>query len=213
MPEVIRLSEAGSDTLISKVERRPVAPRHKNVDLRAREHLFIDEVEAMIRAAKKIGRYGPRDATLILMMFRHGFRVSEAVELRWDQVRLDDRNKTLYVTRAKNGTPATHPLDRREVNALRELKKKYPDTSRVFVTERGTLLSQSVVPHIVKRAGKLAKIPFPVHPHQLRHACGYYLANRPTDTRTIQAYLGHRNIQHTTRYTELASDRFNGLFD
>ncbi len=213
MPEVIRLSEAGSGTVNSKVERGPVAPRHKNADLRAREHLFIDEVEAMIRAAKKTGRHGARDATLILMMFRHGFRVSEAVELRWDQIRLDDRNKTLYVTRAKNGTPATHPLDRREVNALRELKKKYPDTSRVFVTERSTPLSQSVVRHIVKRAGKLAKIPFPVHPHQLRHACGYYLANRPTDTRTIQAYLGHRNIQHTTRYTELASDRFNGLFD
>ncbi len=213
MPEVVRLSEAGADTVNSKVERRPVAPRYKNADLRAREHLFIDEVEAMIRAAKKVGRHGSRDATLILMMFRHGFRVSEAIELRWDQVRLNDRNKTLYVTRAKNGTPATHPLDRREVNALRELKKKYPDTSRVFVTERGTLLSQSVVRHIVKRAGKLAKIPFPVHPHQLRHACGYYLANRPTDTRTIQAYLGHRNIQHTTRYTELASDRFNGLFD
>ncbi len=213
MPEVIRLSPVGSGTVNSKVERRTVAPRYKNADLRAREHLFIDEVEAMIRAAKKVGRYGARDATLILMMFRHGFRVSEAVELRWDQARLDDRNKTLYVTRAKNGTPATHPLDRREVNALRDLKKKYPDTSRVFVTERGTPLSQSVVRHIVKRAGKLAKIPFPVHPHQLRHACGYYLANRPTDTRTIQAYLGHRNIQHTTRYTELASDRFNGLFD
>ncbi|TDJ72351.1 MAG: hypothetical protein E2O38_04920 [Proteobacteria bacterium] len=117
------------------------------------------------------------------------------------------------VTRAKNGTPATHPLDRREANALRELKKQYPDSSRVFVTERGTSLSHSVVRHIVKRAGKLAKIAFPVHPHQLRHACGYHLANRPTDTRTIQAYLGHRNIQHTTRYTELASDRFNGLFD
>ncbi len=103
------------------------------------------------------------------------------------------------VTRAKNGTPATHPLDRREANALRELRKKYPDGSRVFVTERGTPLSQSVVRHIVKRAGKLAKIPFPVHPHQLRHACGYHLANRPTDTRTIQAYLGHRNIQHTMK--------------
>ena len=83
------------------------------------------------------------------------------------------------VTRAKNGTPATHPLDRREANALRELRKQYPDSSRVFVTERGSPLSQSVVRHIVKRAGKWAKIAFPVHPHQLRHACGYHLANRP----------------------------------
>ncbi len=213
MAEVIRLNRVGSATVNSKVKSAPVAPRYRNVDLRAREHLYLDEVEAMIRAAKKEGRHGPRDATLILMLFRHGFRVAEAIDLRCDQIRLEDRNKTIYVRRAKNGTPATHPLDRREVNALRELKKKYPDSSRVFITERGSALSHSVVRHIVKRAGKLAKIPFPVHPHQLRHACGYHLANRPTDTRTIQAYLGHRNIQHTTRYTELASDRFNGLFD
>ena len=213
MAEVIRLNRVGSGTVNSKVKSGPVAPRYRNVDLRAREHLYLDEVEAMMRAAKKVGRHGHRDATLILMLFRHGFRVAEAIDLRCDQIRLEDRNKTIYITRAKNGTPATHPLDRREVNALRELKKQYPDSSRVFVTERGSALSQSVVRHIVKRAGKLAKIPFPVHPHQLRHACGYHLANRPTDTRTIQAYLGHRNIQHTTRYTELASDRFNGLFD
>ena len=213
MAEVIRLNRVGLGTVNSKVKSGPVAPRYRNADLRAREHLYLDEVEAMMRAAKKVGRHGHRDATLILMLFRHGFRVAEAIDLRCDQIRLEDRNKTIYVTRVKNGTPATHPLDRREVNALRELKKKYPDSSRVFVTERGSALSQSVVRHIVKRAGKLAKIPFPVHPHQLRHACGYHLANRPTDTRTIQAYLGHRNIQHTTRYTELASDRFNGLFD
>jgi type 1 fimbriae regulatory protein FimB/type 1 fimbriae regulatory protein FimE len=213
MAEVIRLNRTGSGTVNSKVKSGPVAPRYRNVDLRAREHLYLDEVEAMMRAAKKVGRHGHRDATLILMLFRHGFRVAEAIDLRCDQIRLEDRNKTIYVTRAKNGTPATHPLDRREANALRELRKKYPDSNRVFVTERGSALSQSVVRHIVKRAGKLAKIPFPVHPHQLRHACGYHLANRPTDTRTIQAYLGHRNIQHTTRYTELASDRFNGLFD
>ncbi len=213
MAEVIRLNRVGSGTVNSKVKSGPVAPRYRNVDLRAREHLYLDEVEAMMRAAKKVGRHSHRDATLILMLFRHGFRVAEAIDLRCDQIRLEDRNKTIYVRRAKNGTPATHPLDRREVNALRELKKKYPDSSRVFVTERGSALSQSVVRHIVKRAGKVAKIPFPVHPHQLRHACGYHLANRPTDTRTIQAYLGHRNIQHTTRYTELASDRFNGLFD
>ncbi len=213
MAEIIRLTPVGAGTVNSQVKSGPVAPRYRNVDLRAREHLYLDEVEAMIRAAKKVGRHGHRDATLILMLFRHGFRVAEAIDLRCDQVRLEDRNKTIYVTRAKNGTPATHPLDRREANALRELKKQYPDSSRVFVTERGTSLSQSLVRHIVKRAGKLAKIPFPVHPHQLRHACGYYLANRPTDTLTIQADLGHRNIQHTIRYTELASDRFNGLFD
>ena len=120
-------------------------------------------------------------------------------------------------SRAGYERPAVEEEAREEDEATtkgwRELRKQYPDSGRVFVTERGSPLSQSVVRHIVKRAGKWAKIAFPVHPHQLRHACGYHLANRPTDTRTIQAYLGHRNIQHTIRYTELASDRFNGLFD
>jgi type 1 fimbriae regulatory protein FimB/type 1 fimbriae regulatory protein FimE len=66
---------------------------------------------------------------------------------------------------------------------------------------------------IVARAGRLAGLTFPVHPHMLRHACGYKLANDGHDTRAIQHYLGHRNIMHTVRYTELASDRFKNFWD
>ncbi len=191
----------------------PIAPRRKNRDVRQREHLAVEEVERMIRAAKKTGRHGHRDATLILLAFRHALRVSELIELSWHQVDLEGRNKVLHVVRLKNGTPATHPLDRREVVALRELRKLYPESRRVFVSERGEALSPSLVRYLVKRAGQLARLQLDVHPHMLRHACGYFLANRGTDTRTIQAYMGHKSITHTVRYTELAPDRFRGLFD
>jgi type 1 fimbriae regulatory protein FimB/type 1 fimbriae regulatory protein FimE len=80
------------------------------------------------------------------------------------------------------------------------------------VSERGGPLTENAVGKLVARAGEAAGLELEVHPHMLRHACGYYLANKGTDTRAIQAYLGHRNIQHTVRYTELAADRFNGLW-
>jgi site-specific recombinase XerD len=62
------------------------------------------------------------------------------------------------------------------------------------------------------RIGARAEMPFPVHPHMLRHGCGYALANAGHDTRALQAYLGHKNIQHTVRYTELAPDRFRDFW-
>ena len=73
-------------------------------------------------------------------------------------------------------------------------------------------MTDSNVRKMIARAGMEAALPFPVHPHMLRHACGYKLANDGHDTRSIQQYLGHRNITHTTRYTELAADRFNGFW-
>ena len=88
----------------------------------------------------------------------------------------------------------------------------YSDTPYLFVTERKGPLTTATVRKLVARAGEKAKLGFPVHPHMLRHACGYKLANDGQDTRAIQLYMGHRNIQHTVRYTELASDRFNGFW-
>jgi type 1 fimbriae regulatory protein FimB/type 1 fimbriae regulatory protein FimE len=90
--------------------------------------------------------------------------------------------------------------------------RDYPDTPYVFVTERGGPLTDSTFRKLVARAGEKAGIDFPVHPHMLRHGCGFKLANDGQDTRAIQHYLGHKNIQHTVRYTELASDRFNGFW-
>jgi type 1 fimbriae regulatory protein FimB/type 1 fimbriae regulatory protein FimE len=158
-------------------------------------------------AAGKTGRHRHRDRTLILIAFRHALRVSELVSLRWDQV--DLKQGLLHINRSKNGSPSTHPLRGPEIRAMRRLQRDYPETPYVFVTERKGPLTTASVRKMVTRAGEKAELGFPVHPHMLRHACGFYLANEGHDTRAIQHYMGHKNIQHTVRYTELAADRFN----
>ena len=165
----------------------------------------------LMDAARKIGRHGHRDATLILLAYRHGLRVSELVSLRWEQV--DLKQGLLHVNRVKNGTASTHPVRGPEIRALRRLQREYPDTPYVFVTERKGPLTTSTVRKLVARAGQKADITFPIHPHMLRHACGFKLANDGQDTRAIQHYLGHKNIQHTVRYTELTSERFNTFWN
>jgi type 1 fimbriae regulatory protein FimB/type 1 fimbriae regulatory protein FimE len=142
-------------------------------------------------------------------MFRHGLRVSEAVDLKWEQI--DFKSARIHVNRLKNGTDSTHPLDGVELRALRKLKREY-EGPFVFVTERGGPLTRSTVNKMIERAGRKAGLELSVHPHMLRHACGYYLANKGMDTRLIQDYLGHKSITHTVRYTQLAADRFTGLW-
>ena len=189
-----------------------VAPprRMSNLQRRSREHLTPAEVERLITAATKVGRHGLRDGVLILLAYRHGLRVGELVGLRWDQV--DLQRGMLHVNRKKNGDAATHPLSGRELRTLRQLKRTYPESPFLFVTERGGPITEATVRKLMARAGQEARIGLPVHPHMLRHATGFYLANSGVDTRTIQAYLGHRNIKHTVRYTQLAPDRFRTLW-
>ena len=123
-------------------------------------------------------------------------------------------NRTRPVISGLHGAVASaHPLRGPELRALRTLKQAYPSTPYVFLSERGSPLTDRAIRHIVLRAGEQAKLPFPIHPHMLRHACGFYLANKGIDTRAIQHYLGHRNIQHTVRYTELSAQRFTGFWD
>lgn len=181
-----------------------------NRDRRPREHLTEDEVERLRKAASKLGRHGHRDSTMVLVGYRHGLRVRELVDLCWSQVDFGDG--ILHVTRVKRGTPSTHPLTGVEIRALRRLRREQPEGKYVFVSERGGPLTPNAVHKIVARAGEKASLEFPAHPHQLRHACGYKLANDGVDTRAIQAYLGHRSIQHTVRYTELAAGRFDGFW-
>ena len=206
---VIQLQSV-TDTSPSIVNGKVPPRRLPNKARRSREHLSEKEVSALLDAAKKKGRHGHRDATLILLAYRHALRVSELVALRWDQIDLSQG--LLHVSRAKNGTPSTHPLRGPEIRALRRLQRDYSGPY-VFVTERKGPLTTSAVRKIIARAGERARIGFPVHPHMLRHACGFKLANDGHDTRAIQHYLGHKNIQHTVRYTELAPDRFNGFWD
>jgi type 1 fimbriae regulatory protein FimB/type 1 fimbriae regulatory protein FimE len=184
--------------------------RVPNSAVRTREYLTAEEVNSLRVAARGVGRNGLRDATLILLAYRHGLRVSELIDLRWDQV--DLKRRLLHIRRLKNGTPSNHPLGKKERRGLRRLRERLPEATYVFMSERKGRLSSSTVRKIIARAGKHARIPFPVHPHMLRHACGYKLANDGHDTRAIQHYLDHRNINHTVRYTELSPERFRGFW-
>ena len=177
---------------------------------RTREYLTDQEAQALIDAAGKVGRNQLRDRTLCLLIYRHGLRASEASALLWSQI--DFENGCLHVQRLKNGNSAVHPLQKDSVAALRALRGANPDTAYVFVSERQTPLDRINVGRVVRRAGKHAGLAFPVHPHMLRHATGYYLANQGHDVRLIQDFLGHRNIQHTVLYTRLAPERFNNLW-
>jgi integrase len=160
-------------------------------------------------AAGGVGRHRVRDRTLLLVAYRHGLRVSELVDLKWDQV--DLAGGRLHVNRLKNGNPATHYLEGDVLRVLRRVWREYGGRRPfVFATERGGPLTRSTVNKLVERAGRLAGLGFPVHPHMLWHACGFALANKGVDTRTIQDYLGHKSIQHTVKYTQLTPHRFRG---
>jgi len=184
--------------------------RRPNADLRTREYLNETEITRLMKAASN-NRYGHRDSTMILVCYRHGLRAVELVDLRWDQV--DFNAATLAVRRAKQGSPATHPIRGDELRALRRLQREQESKSTyVFTSERGAPFTTAGFAKMIERAGKAAKIAFKVHPHMLRHACGFTLANKGHDTRSLQAYLGHKSIQHTVRYTELAPNRFKDFW-
>lgn len=189
-----------------KLPKRP-----KNKDVRTREYLTEEEVDLLMDAARKTGRHGHRDSALILLAYRHGLRVSELVNLRWEQV--DLKQGVLHVNRVKHGASSSHPLRGPEIRALRRISREYPDTPYIFVTERKGPMTTSNVRKMVSRAGEVDGLKFPVHPHMFRHACGFKLANDGQDTRALQHYLGHKNIQHTVRYTELTSKRFDKFWN
>ncbi len=193
-------------------EKRAVEPsspvRKPNAEYRTREYLTEAEVERLIEAAKS-NRRGQRDATMILICFRHGLRASELCGVQWSDVEFE--TATLNLRRAKGGTAGTHPLLGDELRALRVLKRE-AKSPFVFVSERGAPFTVSGFQKLIERAGNAARMPFKCHPHMLRHATGYVLANKGTDTRTLQSYLGHRSIQSTVRYAELAPSRFKNLW-
>jgi site-specific recombinase XerD len=191
--------------------KRTVMPRRApNADLRTREYLTEAEVERLMNAAKG-NRWGHRDATMVLVAYRHGLRASELVALRWDDI--DLATGKLHVRRVKQGTPSTHPILGDELRALRQLQREQePGSPFVFTSERGAPFSTAGFARMVERAGLEAKLAFKAHPHMLRHACGYALANKGHDTRALQAFLGHKNIQHTVRYTEMSPTRFKDFW-
>jgi len=191
-------------------DRRRPPPRRRNGEVRAREYLTDGEIARLITAAGK-NRYGHRDAIMVLVAYRHGLRAGELVTLRWDAV--DFAHGRLHVSRLKGSSESVHPLSGRELRALRRLRREQdPASPFIFMSERGAPFTPAGFRKMVARLGVAADLGFPVHPHMLRHACGFKLANDGVDTRSLQAYLGHRNIQHTVRYTELAPTRFKNFW-
>ena len=176
--------------------------------VRPREHLTEREIDRLMAVARRDSRYGHRDATAILVAFNHGLRASELCGLEWDQI--DFARKTIRVNRVKGGDPSTHYLSNSELRALRRLQRENPPGQHVFTSERGGPVTTAWFRKMFARLGEAASMPFGIHPHMLRHSCGYKFANQGKDTRALQAYLGHRNIQSTGRYTAMAPDRFRG---
>jgi integrase len=203
MPAKLRLVKTTPSTQNRKVASRRLA----NAKYRTREYLTPDEVETLIRYAKK-GRWGDRDPCMILTAFRHGLRAQEIADLEWTQIE-DGRTPIMHVRRVKNGRPSQHPIRGDEMRALRKLPRTSP---YVFTTERGGQFTADAINRQIKSIGRRAGIEFPVHAHMLRHACGYKLANKGHDTRSIQAWLGHANINHTVRYTEMSATRFKDFW-
>jgi integrase len=190
--------------------RRPVRRTGPLKGYRPREYLTEREIERLVKAAGE-NRWGHRDATAILLAYRHGLRASELVALRWDDI--DLATGRLHVRRGKRGATSVHPIGARESRALRRLRRDTKTKSPfVFVSERGAPFSTAGYQRMVARAGEAARFSFLIHSHMLRHSCGYKLANDGQDTRAIQHYLGHRSIASTVRYTALAPDRFKGFW-
>lgn len=176
---------------------------------RVRDYLGVAQIGKLLAAAKA-GRHSARDYLLVLMMFRHGLRVSEAIGLRRDHVDLEQSR--LWVPRLKRGLSVEHPVEGDELRAIRRWLGQREDLLPwLFVSERQQPLTRQGVNYILTNSGKRAGIGH-VHPHMLRHSCGFALANRGYDLRLIQDYLGHRDPRHTARYTRTAARRFDGLW-
>jgi len=168
--------------------------RRPNGHYRTREYLTEKEVERLIKAAGR-NRYGHRDATMILLAFRHGLRASELCSLRWEQV--DLAHARLHVSRLKSGIPSVHPLAGTELRALCRLQREQEPSRYLFLSERGAPMSAVGFRRMITRLGKAAKMPFSVHPHMLRHACGFKLANDGHDTRARDwpDLVGRRDVE------------------
>lgn len=184
-----------------------------NHSMDKRTYLSVAEVDQLL-AAIKGARHEARNRCLLLLLFRHGLRVSEACTLRLSQVDLAAR--VLHVARLKRGRATTHPLCGDEIRAIEAWltvrAALRPETDAFFVSERRQPLSRKTAWAMIRAYGRQAGLAVAVHPHMLRHACGYALADQGADTRLIQDYLGHRNIQHTVKYVATNAVSFEKLW-
>jgi site-specific recombinase XerD len=187
--------------------------RQGNDAYRVREHLTEAEIDKLLAALKR-NRHGQRDWLIGLVIYRHGLRVSEACDLRWDDIDLPKR--TIIVRRLKGSTDSVHYLERDEVNGLKVLHRQQQadgvKAAYVFINERGQPFGRMGIARMIERAGEAAGMPFPMHVHMLRHSTGYALAARGMDTRRLQHFLGHASITNTVRYTAMSPEPFKDIW-
>jgi type 1 fimbriae regulatory protein FimB len=192
---------------------RTVSSPSETTDRRDKDYLTAPEMDRLLEAAKH-GHYGVRDHAMLFLAYRHGLRVSELVGFRMHHLHLDTAK--LWVPRLKGSLSTEQPIEGDELRAVRQWLRarevmRGKDLPWVFLSERGAM-SRKAINSLIAAAGMRAGLSCHVHPHMLRHSCGYYLSNKGYDTRLIQDYLGHKNIQHTVRYTRTAAKRFEGLW-
>ncbi|EPM0702071.1 tyrosine-type DNA invertase [Klebsiella aerogenes] len=186
-----------------------------NSDIKKRNFLTQNEIESLLNAANS-GPHAARNYCLTLLCFIHGFRASEICRLRISDI--DLRSKCIYIHRLKKGFSTTHPLLNKEIQALKrwlDIRDEYPQSTSewLFLSRKGNPLSRQQFYQIISASGDQTGLPLEIHPHMLRHSCGFALANMGIDTRLIQDYLGHRNIRHTVWYTASNAGRFYGIWD
>jgi type 1 fimbriae regulatory protein FimB/type 1 fimbriae regulatory protein FimE len=170
-----------------------------------RQYLTEAEVEAIIKGARC-----HRDATMILLAYRHGLRVSELVHLQWRQINLNDGR--IDVERLKGSDDSVHPLSGRSLRALRKIRREQPvGTKFVFISRLGGPMTRDAFADLLDKAAARAGIE-DVHPHLLRHATGFKLVNQGMDSLSLAAYLGHRNVNNTKRYAKMDSSRFDRIW-
>jgi site-specific recombinase XerD len=194
--------------LVKSSVMRPVG-RKANADYRVREHLTEAEMTKLLAALRQ-NRHGHRDWLIALLIYRHGLRVSEACDLRWDDIDLAKR--TIVVRRLKGSIDSVHYLERDELAGLKRLQREGAKSAYVFVNERGQPFGRMGIGRMIERAGEAAKLPFQIHVHMIRHSTGYALANKGMDTRRLQHFLGHASITNTVRYTAMSPEPFKDVW-
>lgn len=193
------------------IKKKP--SRKKNTHYRSRKYITKEEFDILISKRIKTKRESQRRIdrykSILYLLYYHALRCSELVELKWDAI--DMVSKTIHITRLKNGKSSIHPLMKCEYPVLKRL---YDIRKGFYVLEgpMGDQMPRASVNSFFFRLNKKKLIPLKLHPHMLRHGCGYYLANKGIDTRSIQVYMGHSCIKSTAIYTEISPNRFNDFF-
>lgn len=175
-----------------------------------REYLYQEEIDKLLKTAKQ-SQNPDRDYCLVLLMYYHGLRISEACRLKWSSVNL--QNATIWIQRSKGSISGTHPLSASELRSLTKLKSLCGSSPYLFLGHKSVPLSKIGVRKLIERLGIKAELEIPIHPHMMRHSCGYKLINEGRDLRLVQTWLGHANISNTVRYTALAPNQFKDFWE